>query len=57
MPTQIMTASGETVAGANSPRPVAVRVDNVSKFYSSRRRWLSRSQTFRHQICTKKRQF
>jgi ABC-2 type transport system ATP-binding protein len=44
MPAQIMTASGETIAGGVSRRPVAVRVDNVSKFYSSRRRWFSKSQ-------------
>lgn len=42
MPTQIMAASGQTNTANTPSSRFAVRVENVSKFYS-RRRWFSKS--------------
>jgi ABC-2 type transport system ATP-binding protein len=44
MPAQTMTASGATMAGSASRRPLAVSVDNVSKLYSGRR-WFSKARS------------
>lgn len=43
MSAPIMTTSAETIARSDSRRPTAVRVENVSKFYSGRR-WFSWSE-------------
>jgi len=42
MPAEMLTASVKTITARDSRPPVAVHVENVSKFYS-RRRWFSRS--------------